>query len=73
MPWAPPPRASSVWQVGFTEEDYIGLFDETPIPRGNTPSVNLKKGPAPAKEPPAKVGTSSGGDEQPTDYTGGMG
>ena len=73
MPWTPPPRASSGRQVGFTEEDYIGLFDETPIPRGTNPSPPVKPAAAPAKKPSATVGTSSGGDEQPIDYTGGMG
>ena len=26
-------------EVGFTEEDYIGLFDETPIPRAKEPTL----------------------------------
>ena len=30
----PPPLPCALGtQIGFTEEDYIGLFDETPIPR----------------------------------------
>jgi len=62
-------------EVGFTEEDYIGLFDETPIPRGQPPAVPAKPSPAvPAKEK-APVGAASGGKDrtEPTDFTGGLG
>jgi len=65
-------------EVGFTEQDYIGLFDETPIPRGNSPTV---RPPVPtAADAPAAVATktptetaASDGPREPHDYTGGLG
>ena len=38
---APP---SPMAQVGFTEEDYIGLFDETPIPRKQKEAAGMGAG-----------------------------
>ena len=35
------PSFSPTSQIGFTEEDYIGLFDETPIPKGSTPTLKI--------------------------------
>ena len=66
-------------EVGFTEEDYIGLFDETPIP-GKPMTTMVKSQPpvasaAPANAP-ASVGAASASSPdkpQPTDYTGGLG
>lgn len=57
-------------EIGFTEEDYIGLFDETPIPKGQPPAV-------PPKEPVGAVSSSATDKTEdrprPSDYTGGMG
>ena len=45
-------------EVGFTEEDYIGLFDETPIPRGNAPVVKpAASAPPPPPAAPAESGS----------------
>ena len=57
-------------EVGFTEEDYIGLFDEAPIPKGQPPVV--------PKQPEAEPVAAASGDAddrptKPTDFTGGMG
>jgi len=63
-------------EVGFTEEDYIGLFDETPIPKGQPPVVPSKSA---IEEPKAvaAVGNTpdegSSGPAKPSDFTGGMG
>lgn len=55
-------------EVGFTEDDFIGLFDETPMaPAARTPTTAG----ASSKSAPAKETTASG--SSPNDYTGGMG
>lgn len=62
--------------VGFTEADYIGLFDEARIPRETTPSSPLEKLTAPqSAATPVAAGSGDGSDDvkRPTDYTGGMG
>ena len=56
--------------VGFTEEDYIGLFDETPIPRAPPAKMPVAPGAAPS-EPVSSVASTS--DVKPDDYTGGLG
>lgn len=61
-------------EMGFTEEDYIGLFDEVP-----------KKQPGPTPDAPQKVPVAAGGDsssssaagdegsQKASDFSGGMG
>ena len=62
-------------QVGFTEEDYIGLFDETPIPSGIQPGLPKKDDSS--KKEVAPVGAGADADDsskpKPSDYTGGLG
>ena len=62
-------------QVGFTEEDYIGLFDETPIPGRTMPPIK------PKPKEPAAVGAARAVEEsngssdgpKPVDYIDGLG
>ena len=81
-------RPSPISQIGFTEEDYIGLFDETPIPKGSTPTLKIGEavagaaaavagGKEAAKEPAVVASTLGSKDDKPgskpIDYTGGLG
>ena len=82
------PSFSPISQIGFTEEDYIGLFDETPIPKGSTPTLKIGEavagaaaavagGKEAAKEPAVVASTLGSKDDKPgskpIDYTGGLG
>jgi len=70
-------------EVGFTEEDYIGLFDEAPIPKAQPPAVPdlVDNSPEPAATAasaapasPAMAGSDADPrSSKPSDYTGGMG
>lgn len=62
-------------EVGFTEQDYIGLFDETPIP-GRAPPVVPTPVPATKEKATASAGASTATKDEPSkpgDYTGGLG
>ena len=67
-------------EVGFTEEDYIGLFDETPIPKApvkevaavGTSAPNSPTAAAPTAAPPnAAAAPKTDARARPQDYTGG--
>ena len=62
-------------EIGFTEEDYIGLFDETPIPNrsgGKSETVTAPQSVAAAATKPPKGG-AAGQPPRIEDYTGGLG
>jgi len=60
-------------EMGFTEEDYIGLFDETPVPnKANAPDVPASVATA-AASTAAKTAAATKNGPRPEDYTGGLG
>ena len=66
-------------EVGFTEEDYIGLFDETPrAPAGNDFTMPAPKAPESKAPEPVSAGSAPSEktrdpDMRPEDFTGGLG